>query len=104
MSMVNQTADDVKSSKRTVTAGPAAAARSGDAPDGTVGRGGDVESANAKWWQELRAEFPFLEDHVFAWSGGQVPIANSVRAAINRGMAAWDDNPVTLATAPGRSA
>jgi selenocysteine lyase/cysteine desulfurase len=57
-----------------------------------------VESADASWWQELRAEFPYLEDHVFAWSGGQVPIANSVRAAINRVMAAWDDNPVTLAT------
>jgi selenocysteine lyase/cysteine desulfurase len=57
-----------------------------------------VESADASWWQELRAEFPYLEDHVFAWSGGQVPIANSVRAAINRVMAAWDDNPVALAT------
>jgi cysteine desulfurase / selenocysteine lyase len=57
-----------------------------------------VDSAEASWWQELRAEFPYLQDHVFAWSGGQVPIANSVRAAINRVMAAWDDNPVTLAT------
>lgn len=57
-----------------------------------------MESADASWWQELRAEFPYLQDHVFAWSGGQVPIANSVRDSINRVMAAWDDNPVTLAT------
>jgi selenocysteine lyase/cysteine desulfurase len=57
-----------------------------------------VDSSQANWWQELRAEFPYLEDHVFAWSGGQVPIANSVRAAIGRVMAAWDDNPVTLST------
>ena len=53
---------------------------------------------DTNWWQELRAEFPYLEDHVFAWSGGQVPIANSVRAAIGRVMASWDDDPVTLAT------
>jgi cysteine desulfurase / selenocysteine lyase len=57
-----------------------------------------VDGADAAWWKELRAEFPYLEDHVFAWSGGQVPIANSVRAAIDRVMASWDDNPVTLAT------
>ncbi|HEX3921500.1 MAG TPA: aminotransferase class V-fold PLP-dependent enzyme [Streptosporangiaceae bacterium] len=53
---------------------------------------------DTNWWQELRAEFPYLEDHVFAWSGGQVPIANSVRAAIGRVMASWDDDPITLAT------
>jgi selenocysteine lyase/cysteine desulfurase len=56
-----------------------------------------MESIDASWWKELRAEFPYLEDHVFAWSGGQVPIANSVRAAIDRVMAAWDADPVTLA-------
>jgi len=57
-----------------------------------------VGGTDTNWWQELRAEFPYLEDHVFAWSGGQVPIANSVRAAIGRVMASWDDDPVTLAT------
>jgi selenocysteine lyase/cysteine desulfurase len=57
-----------------------------------------VGGTDTNWWQELRAEFPYLEDHVFAWSGGQVPIANSVRAAIGRVLASWDDDPVTLAT------
>jgi hypothetical protein len=33
---------------------------------------------------------------VFGWSGGQVPIAKSVRAAIDRVMAAWDTDPVAL--------
>ena len=56
-----------------------------------------MESIDASWWKELRAEFPYLDDHVFAWSGGQVPIANSVRAAIGRVMAAWDADPVALA-------
>ena len=79
MSMVNQTADDVKSSANGL-------------------EGTDMDSTDATWWQELRAEFPYLEDHVFAWSGGQVPIATSVRAAIDRVMAAWDANPVTLST------
>ena len=55
-------------------------------------------SAETSWWHELRAEFPYLKGHVFAWSGGQVPIANSVRAAINQVMTAWDNDPVTLAT------
>jgi cysteine desulfurase / selenocysteine lyase len=55
-----------------------------------------MQNSDATWWAELRAEFPYLQDHVFAWSGGQVPIAVSVRAAIERVMAAWDDDPVTL--------
>jgi selenocysteine lyase/cysteine desulfurase len=55
-----------------------------------------MQGSDATWWTELRAEFPYLQDHVFAWSGGQVPIAVSVRAAIERVMAAWDDDPVAL--------
>ena len=55
-----------------------------------------MDNTEASWWQELRAEFPYLEDHVFAWSGGQAPIGASVRTAINRVMAAWDANPVAL--------
>jgi cysteine desulfurase / selenocysteine lyase len=55
-----------------------------------------MQNSDATWWADLRAEFPYLQDHVFAWSGGQVPIAVSVRAAIERVMAAWDDDPVTL--------
>jgi hypothetical protein len=39
---------------------------------------------DAHWWQELRAEFRYLDEHVFAWSGGQAPMAGSVRAAIGR--------------------
>ena len=69
-----------------------------DTVDGVKTTGGDVDSTDATWWQELRAEFPYLEDHVFAWSGGQAPIANSVRAAISRVMASWDADPVALAT------
>ena len=45
----------------------------------------------------LRDEFPFLKNHVFAWSGGQVPIAASVGAAVDRVMSAWDADPVALA-------
>jgi selenocysteine lyase/cysteine desulfurase len=56
-----------------------------------------MQGTDASWWTELRAEFPYLRDHVFAWSGGQVPIAASVRAAIDRVMAAWDEDPVALA-------
>ena len=48
------------------------------------------------WWQELRAEFPYLDEHVFAWSGGQAPIARSVRAAIDRVVTVWQDDPVAL--------
>ena len=77
MSMVDQTAHDVKSSA--------------NGPEGT-----DMDSTDATWWADLRAEFPYLENHVFAWSGGQAPIATSVRAAIDRVMAAWDADPVTL--------
>jgi kynureninase len=77
MSMVNQAARDVKSSANGL-------------------EGADMDSTRAAWWTELRAEFPYLENHVFAWSGGQVPIATSVRTAINRVMAAWDADPVTL--------
>ena len=55
-----------------------------------------MDSAHVTWWTDLRAEFPYLDDHVFAWSGGQAPIARSVRAAISRVMAAWDADPVTL--------
>src|SRR5262252_3046520 len=55
-----------------------------------------MENVQESWWQELRAEFPYLEDHVFAWSGGQVPIATSVRAAIDRVMTEWAANPVSL--------
>jgi selenocysteine lyase/cysteine desulfurase len=83
MSIVDQTAHGVKTSPNA-------------APRGTAGRGGDMGSNDETWWTELRAEFPYLEDHVFAWSGGQVPVAASVRAAIDRVMAAWDDDPVTL--------
>ncbi len=54
-------------------------------------------STDTRWWQELRGEFPYLQDHVFAWSGGQVPMAASVRAAIDRVLAEWDASPVTLA-------
>ena len=54
-------------------------------------------STDTRWWQELRGEFPYLQDHVFAWSGGQVPMAVSVRAAIDRVLAEWDASPVTLA-------
>ena len=54
-------------------------------------------STDTRWWQELREEFPYLQDHVFAWSGGQVPVAASVRAAIDRVLGEWDANPVTLA-------
>ena len=53
-----------------------------DTVDGVKTTGGAVDSTDTTWWKELRAEFPYLDDHVFAWSGGQVPIANSVRAAI----------------------
>jgi cysteine desulfurase / selenocysteine lyase len=56
-----------------------------------------MENVQESWWRELRAEFPYLKDHVFAWSGGQVPIAFSVRAAIDRVMTEWAANPVTLA-------
>lgn len=77
MSMLNQTAHDVKSSANGL-------------------EGTDMDSTDATWWTELRAEFPYLETHVFAWSGGQAPIATSVRAAIDRVMAAWDADPVTL--------
>jgi selenocysteine lyase/cysteine desulfurase len=77
MSMVNQTAHDVKSSANGL-------------------EGTHMDSTDATWWTELRAEFPCLENHVFAWSGGQVPIATSVRAAIDRVMATWDADPVTL--------
>jgi selenocysteine lyase/cysteine desulfurase len=77
MSMVNQTAHNVKSSANGL-------------------EGTDMDSTDATWWTELRAEFPYLENHVFAWSGGQAPIATSVRAAIDRVMAAWDADPVTL--------
>jgi selenocysteine lyase/cysteine desulfurase len=77
MSIVNQTAHDVKSSANGL-------------------EGTDMDSTDATWWTELRWEFPYLETHVFAWSGGQVPIATSVRAAIDRVMAAWDADPVTL--------
>ena len=52
--------------------------------------GTDMDSTDATWWTELRAEFPYLENHVFAWSGGQAPVATSVQAAIDRVMAAWD--------------
>ena len=69
MSMVNQTAHNVKSSANGL-------------------EGTDMDSTDATWWTELRAEFPYLENHVFAWSGGQAPIATSVRAAIDRVMAA----------------
>ncbi len=55
-----------------------------------------MESTGETWWQELRSEFPYLKDHVFAWSGGQAPIAAGVRAAIDRVMEAWDSNPVAL--------
>ena len=48
------------------------------------------------WWQELRAEFPYLDEYVFAWSGGQAPIARSVRAAIDRVLTVWQDDPVAL--------
>src|ERR1700735_3961623 len=77
MSMVNQTAHNVKSSANGL-------------------EGTDMDSTDATWWTELPAEFPYLENHVFAWSGGQAPIATSVRAAIDRVMAAWDADPVTL--------
>src|ERR1700691_467823 len=77
MSMVNQTAHNVKSSANGL-------------------EGTDMDSTDATWWTELRAEFPYLENHVFAWSGGQAPIATSVRAAIDRVMAAWDADAVTL--------
>jgi selenocysteine lyase/cysteine desulfurase len=77
MSMVDQTAHDVKSSANGL-------------------EGTDMDSTDATWWADLRAEFPYLENHVFAWSGGQAPIATSVRAAIDRVMAAWDADPVTL--------
>jgi len=56
-----------------------------------------MENVQESWWRELRAEFPYLNDHVFAWSGGQVPIATSVQAAIDRVMTEWAANPVTLA-------
>jgi selenocysteine lyase/cysteine desulfurase len=55
-----------------------------------------VEDVQESWWRELRAGFPYLEDHVFAWWGGQAPIAASVRAAIDRVIAEWAGNPVTL--------
>lgn len=55
-----------------------------------------MENTDTSWWTELRAEFPYLADHVFAWSGGQAPIAASVRTAIDRVMASWDDDPVAL--------
>jgi cysteine desulfurase / selenocysteine lyase len=55
-----------------------------------------MENVQESWWRELRAGFPYLEDHVFAWWGGQAPIAASVRAAIDRVMAEWAANPVTL--------
>jgi selenocysteine lyase/cysteine desulfurase len=77
MCIVDQTADDVKSGANGL-------------------EGTDMDSSDATWWNELRAEFPYLEDHVFAWSGGQVPIATSVRAAIERVMAVWDADPVAL--------
>jgi cysteine desulfurase / selenocysteine lyase len=77
MSMLDQSAHGVKSSANGL-------------------EGTDMDSTDATWWTELRAEFPYLENHVFAWSGGQVPIANSVRAAIDRVMASWDADPVTL--------
>jgi selenocysteine lyase/cysteine desulfurase len=48
------------------------------------------------WWQELRAEFAYLDGHVFAWSGGQAPIARSVRAAIDRVLTGWQEDPVGL--------
>jgi selenocysteine lyase/cysteine desulfurase len=48
------------------------------------------------WWQELRAEFPYLDEHVFAWSGGQAPIARSVRTAIDRVLTGWQDDPVGM--------
>jgi selenocysteine lyase/cysteine desulfurase len=56
-----------------------------------------VDQSTAEWWAELRDQFPYLKNHVFAWSGGQVPIAASVRAAIDRVMDAWDADPVALA-------
>lgn len=56
-----------------------------------------AEATDTRWWQDLRAEFPYLRDHVFAWSGGQVPVATSVRAAIDRVLSEWDASPVTLA-------
>ena len=77
MSMVDQTAHIVKSSANGL-------------------EGTDMDSTDATWWADLRGEFPFLENHVFAWSGGQAPIATSVREAIDRVMAAWDADPVTL--------
>lgn len=77
MSMLDQSAHDVKSSANGL-------------------KGTDMNHTDASWWTELRAEFPYLENHVFAWSGGQVPIATSVRAAIDRVMASWDADPVTL--------
>src|SRR5262245_1365151 len=55
-----------------------------------------MENVQESWWRELRAECPYLKDHVFAWSGGQVPIATSVRAAIDRVMAEWAEDPVML--------
>jgi hypothetical protein len=48
MSMVNQTAHDVKSCANGL-------------------EGTDMDSTGATWWTELRAEFPYLENHVFAW-------------------------------------
>src|SRR6202050_12058 len=77
MSMVNQTAHNVKSSANGL-------------------EGTDMDSTDATWWTELRAEFPYLENTLFRWSGGKAPIATSVRAAIDRVMAAWDADPVTL--------
>lgn len=56
----------------------------------------NVDSTDMTWWQDLRAEFPYLKDHVFAWSGGQAPIAASVAAAIERVIGEWSANPVTL--------
>src|SRR5580700_1032150 len=77
MSMVNQTAHNVKSSANGL-------------------EGTDMDSTDATWWTELRAEFRYLDDHVFAWSGGQAPIATSVRAAIDRVLTTWEADPVTL--------
>ena len=45
MSMVNQTAHNVKSSANGL-------------------EGTDMDSTDATWWTELRAEFPYLENHV----------------------------------------
>jgi selenocysteine lyase/cysteine desulfurase len=70
-----------------------------DAVNGVKTTGGPVGSTDTTWWQDLRAEFPYLEDHVFAWSGGQAPVSNSVRAAISRVLASWDADPVALTAA-----